>query len=364
MNKENKILKNIKSIFQMTFIVTAVLLLSSCTPQFKIDNPYESIDWKSDVHYKANFHTHTTGSDGRMNPHTVVDKYHRLGYSVLAITDHNRVTYPWTSFDSMEASRASIERLEKGELEEQDIVYENRDPQQIGMLSIQGNELSKHHHMGSFFNDHNNTTTEEESLKSTAEKDGITILFHPGKYNKSIDWYVNLFKKYNHLIGLEATQQGNRYPNDRMKWDSILTVTMPKTPVWGFSNDDMHLEDQLGTNWNVLILPELTKEWVREGMKEGRFFYVYSSEGHKVETFPSINSIHVDHQKETIKINSTGSDSILWISSGKIIQKGNILKLKNNYNVSKYVRAEVYGSNGVLLGTQPFGIEKKDNRAD
>ncbi|HTN69203.1 MAG TPA: hypothetical protein VLZ33_07050 [Dysgonamonadaceae bacterium] len=75
MTKESKMNKNIKSISQLTFIVTVALLLNSCTSQFKIDNPYKSINWGDDMQYKANFHTHTTGSDGRMNPHTVVDKY-------------------------------------------------------------------------------------------------------------------------------------------------------------------------------------------------------------------------------------------------------------------------------------------------
>lgn len=39
--------------------------------------------------YKANFHAHTTDSDGRISPEELVEGYKAAGYSVLAISDHN-----------------------------------------------------------------------------------------------------------------------------------------------------------------------------------------------------------------------------------------------------------------------------------
>ncbi|MFB3891040.1 MAG: PHP domain-containing protein [Phycisphaerae bacterium] len=39
--------------------------------------------------YKANFHTHTTTSDGQVTVQERVAQYRRAGYGVLAITDHN-----------------------------------------------------------------------------------------------------------------------------------------------------------------------------------------------------------------------------------------------------------------------------------
>ncbi len=38
--------------------------------------------------YKGNFHTHTTNSDGRYDPKTVIRRYKAAGYSFLALTDH------------------------------------------------------------------------------------------------------------------------------------------------------------------------------------------------------------------------------------------------------------------------------------
>lgn len=42
--------------------------------------------------YKANFHLHTTNSDGRRSPEEVIALYREQGYDVLAITDHWKVT--------------------------------------------------------------------------------------------------------------------------------------------------------------------------------------------------------------------------------------------------------------------------------
>lgn len=151
----------------------------------------------------------------------------------------------------------------------QDFVFENRDPSSLGIIVIQANELSRHNHIGSFFNGHNGPAykedvsfeiTERQSLKAAADSNGIAMLYHPGRYNQTVNWYISLYEDFPHLIGQELYNQGDRYPSDRQLWDSILNATMPHRPVWGYSNDDMHIAEHIGRNWNVLILPELTHE--------------------------------------------------------------------------------------------------------
>jgi len=370
MKQSQQIMKSLQAIYFNWLVLFLIpVLLVGCQPWWDIQNPYAGVDWNNDHRYKANFHTHTTHSDGRMNPQTVVDKYHELGYKILAITDHNEVTYPWTSFAEMEASEGSYKRLEKDQLEEKEIGYENRDPKQLGMLAIQGNELSKHHHMGSFFNDHNGTETEEESLKAVAAKNGFTMLFHPGRYTGrepgkyNTDWYISLLKRYNHLIGIEIYNQGDRYsnprPTPRELYDAILSQMMPERPVWAYSNDDMHHGAKLGRNWNVLLLPELTEAWVRNGMREGRSFYVYSPLGHNGIELPQINEIIVKNRKGLIEMDVTGHDSIRWISEGEIIHLGEKLLFKEIPNIGNYVRAEIFGAGNSIVGTQPFGLKEK-----
>ncbi len=343
--------------------VVLILLVTGCSTGWDISNPYAEVDWVNDSRFKANFHTHTTNSDGRMNPQTVVDTYHQLGYDILAITDHNEVTYPWTNFTAIEPSTTSLNRMESApEAMPEDLIYENRDPAALGMIDIQSNELSRHHHMGSFFNDHNGTTTEEESLQATAAKNGITMLYHPGRYQQrnpeiyNLQWYLDAYGNYDHLFGLEVYNQGDRYPNDRRMWDSILTVMMPDRPVWGYSNDDMHSLNQLGRNWTELILPELTHESVRHGMVNGLSFFVYAPEGHDGPSPPVIESITVNERRGRIDINATGYESIVWISGGRVLHEGGSVNLAGLGEDLSYIRAKLYGPGETVTGTQPFGI--------
>lgn len=364
-----------------------IALVSSCAPEWQINNPYEEVDWQNDGHYKANLHTHTTVSDGMLNPHMVVDNYHELGYDILAVTDHNAVTYPWTGFSKMEASQPSkmkrtIALLEnyfaekylenpayqpmvKGPMSiTYSLEFEDRDPADLGMIDIQGNELSRHHHMGSFFSDHNGTTSEIESLDATLDKDGITMLYHPGRYygrstdKYNLQWYVDLYNSYDHLIGLEVYNSGNRYPDDRKIWDSILTVTMPERPLWGYSNDDMHMFPHLGRNWNNFILSELTHESVRHGMENGLSYFVYSPQGHNGPSPPVIKSIIVNNRRGTIEIIAEEVSSVQWISEGNVVSTGTTVNLNELKETGNYIRAMLYGTGETVAGTQPFGIVK------
>ena len=171
-----------------TTVLSALLLGCAPQPQQKgiiISDPYATVDWESTGRYKANLHTHTTVSDGRLNPHEVVDRYHAQGHTILAITDHNRVTYPWTGFSQLEPSGLSRNTFATGDLESPDLVYQGRNPAELGMLAVQGNELSAHHHMGSFFTNHNGTSTEVASLRAIGEKGGMAMFYHPGQIGRA-----------------------------------------------------------------------------------------------------------------------------------------------------------------------------------
>ena len=364
--------------FKLFSLSILILIVSSgCQPKWDIDNPYNDVDWANHKQYKAEFHAHTTRSDGSMNPHSVVDMYHQNGYHILAISDHDRVTYPWESFSEMEPSDLAVIRMEYGlsgmepessryrprdiHLLNDDLVFESRDPSGMGMVSIMGNEISDgQHDMLSYFNDYKSSpNTEEESLKATAAKNGLTMFAHPGRYNYSIEWYLDFYERYDHLIGLELYNRG--LPRCSEIWDSLLMKMMPERPVWGLSNNDMHTPGHFGRNWNVFILPELSKEWVRKGMEQGRFFFVYASDGRhdRPASPPVIESIEVNARRGEINIRAIDQDSVVWISGGRNIYKGNKINLNEFPEINGYVRAVVYKDEGTtLVGTQPFGIDR------
>jgi hypothetical protein len=308
--------------------------------KWNIQNPYAGIDWAKYQQHKANFHTHTTLSDGSGTPQEVIDRYHALGYTILALTDHDtmgtgRTTWPWQAFD--------------------------RDPKTLGMVAIEGSEISRVHHIGSYFNDYGDVGVDSENavIKEIGRRGGLAVMFHPGRYWKPVEWYVEMYRAYPQLIGFEIYNQGDRYPNDRKTWDAILTDIVTERPVWGFSNDDMHNPGtQLGHNWNVMLLPELEVEWVRRGMENGAFFFVYAPDDHNGALLPVIKSITVDLQKGVINIDATGYEKIEWISQGVIVHRGDRVNLSELSNLGGYIRAEIRGANsGSIVGTQPFRIQ-------
>ncbi|MFC1724554.1 PHP domain-containing protein [candidate division KSB1 bacterium] len=324
----------------MILILILVTLLTGCSrqPAYQIENPYADVDWSKYGQYKANLHTHTSVGEAEAAPEVVIDQYKSLDYSILAITDHDdnvtaEITWPWQTY--------------------------RRDPETLGMVAIQGNEISGLHHIGSLFNDYGNpdVTTEEEVVREIGKRGGLAVFHHPGRYDKGTAWYVNMYHKFDNLIGQEVYNKRNRYPGDRKTWDTILTELLPGRPVWGFANDDMHVpKEDIGYSWNIILTSELTAEKVRQALEQGCFFFAHAPEGHSGSPVPVIEEVTADGQTGIIQIRTAGQNEIVWMSCGSIVHRGNSLKLADLPDVSRYVRAEVYGADSTVIGTQPFSI--------
>jgi predicted metal-dependent phosphoesterase TrpH len=322
------------------FIIAIGLLTSvACRPAAtQIENPYAGIDWVEVGQYKANLHTHTTLSGGTDQPQDVIDLYRNMGYGILALTDHDddsvaATTWSWQSY--------------------------GKDPNALGMVAIQGNEISDVHHIGSHFNDYGAPGVESEDivLREIGRRGGMALFHHPGRYDKGVEWYVDMYRRYDHLLGQEVYNKNDRYPKDRQTWDAILTEILPERSVWGFASDDMHnTAKDPGISWIVVVVSDLTSEQVREAIEGGRFFYVNDPTGPSGAAPPVIEAITVNEAAGTIHIEAAAQDSILWISRGKLVHKGGRLALDDVPEVDKYVRVEIYGADGIVVGTQPFGI--------
>lgn len=323
----------------LLFLIAAITLFLSIPAfgqEWRLSNPYSEVDWESWKRCRANFHTHTQKSDGRLTAGQVIRRYHSLGYDVLSITDHNKVTWPRADYGVS--------------------------PDELDMLAIQGAEPSRHHDMGSYFCDVPGKKELKKTLAAVRHKNGLAIIFHPGRYGWKTEKYVRLFEKWDEVIGMEIYNQGDRYPEDRSKWDEVLTAMLPsERPVWGFSNDDTHKSEHIGRNRSILLLPELSTAAVRRALKKGRFFYVYAPQGHDGPPAPTINSLRCNAQSGVIKIDVDNAERVEWISEGQTVAKGNRVDLSRTPRVRSYVRAVVYGRNDrVLTGTQPIGLERKE----
>ena len=320
-------------------LLCLVLFVIAAAPAVEIGNPYAPVDWSWRQH-RANLHTHTTESDGRWSPARTIDAYHELGYTILALSDHNKVTYPWSRWD--------------------------RDPQALGMLAVQANELSRGHHVGSYFTDLNAGRGLEGNVAEVGKAGGIAVVFHPGRYMRdeptaeNVANYVAVYRENPHAVGLEVVNQRDRYPGDRAIWDAILTQTMPERPVWGFANDDFHRPNHLGRSWTMFLIPELTIEHFREAMISGRFYSMARdmtrSENRDSDVMPPfIRSITVEGR--TISIDAVEAEGIVWIAQGEEIHRGPQLTIPARGNLPNYVRAEIYNPGGTTF-TNPFGLRR------
>ena len=97
-------MKNIKKF--VAVICSIVLLLSvfsvaafadeSAVVDYTINNPYANVNWDTYSQYKADFHSHTTASDGSDTLKDMLEEQYRNGFDIVAVTDHGVVDYGWT----------------------------------------------------------------------------------------------------------------------------------------------------------------------------------------------------------------------------------------------------------------------------
>ncbi len=315
------------ALFLLGCMIVPAMLAQTDDRLIEISNPYANVNWETDRVLRGNLHTHTTQSDGQYDPDAVIDAYKQRGYDFLAITDHDRVTYPWQDF--------------------------GRDPQALGMVDIEGNELSQGHHLVSLFNDY--ATLDPNTLtrfRGVAAHGGIAYFAHPGRYDNDAQWYAQLYYDNPHVFGQAIYNQGDRYPGDREKWDEVLSITMPDRPVWGISEDDMHRTPHFGRNRTYIFATENDHENIREALMEGRFYSTISEDG---KTPPSLTGVTIDEHASTITLEVQNYTSIRWISMGKEVATGTTVNITSSADMDRYVRAELQGPEGRTY-TNPFGI--------
>lgn len=312
-------------------------------------NPYNGVNWANQ--WKANLHTHTSletindiayGSDGSYTQQQVIDLYYNAGYKILSLTDHDDrgsvvTTYPWSVF--------------------------GRDPSTLGMLAIEGRELSYGHHVNSWFNNLGEWNDDTDSaIAKICSNGGIAQINHPGRYGLHPMWYVDLYLKYSKtLIAIEVHNQGDRYPNDRTLWDIINASTIPfGKVVYGTSNDDMHGSEQLFRNYQHIVSEDLSRINVFNALKRGASYFSYESGGSGEAKAPRITNIVVDEITKTITI-TADSGTVKWISEGTV-QVGTGITFEYSSLETSFVRAEITNAYGITY-TQPFAFVETNNKA-
>jgi hypothetical protein len=264
----------------------------------------------------------------------VIDEYHSANYDILAITDHDVITWPWTAY--------------------------GRNPTSLGMLAVRGDEYSNSHHMNAFYDFATASAGLESGIPHVEASGGLSLIAHPGRYNSPSDWdwYIPWFRDYPSCVGLEVYNQGDRYPNDRRLWDNINEFFFESHDrlVWGYSNDDKHTTSHLYRNYQFMLMPSLTESALRTSQQSGTFYFCYEPGGSGDGRAPRISGISVDNEAKTITIAATGYNTISWVGPGTAVVGTGATFDYSDYSNMPFVRAVLEGTYGDSF-TQPFGFE-------
>src|SRR5690242_10624331 len=121
-------------------------------------DPYKDVKWEPSHQHKAALHVHTIQSDGTNSVDSVVHAFRNAGFDILAITDHDKMEpnaqfergrIDWSTFDKI---GTSFPKDPKPKNYPFNTTWPWTDfgapsPAELGMVGIEGAEISYRHHM-------------------------------------------------------------------------------------------------------------------------------------------------------------------------------------------------------------------------
>jgi hypothetical protein len=287
--------------------------------------------------FKGNLHTHSTQSDGKLDPAEVARLYQEQGWNFLALTDHD--------------------------------FYSNRQElNEDGFLIIPGIELGVSlsrfgcHHIVGIHKDgqgarHLETSAEyplkdiagaQSILDDLAANDYLSIYCHPDW--SRVEW--DDIKDLRGFVAMEIYNHGCALEDHTglclWHWDAFLRRGIP---VWGVATDDAHhrLDDRCG-GWISVNAPSLTIRDITEAIVAGRF---YSSNG------PTIIDYGIEGNR--VYVESSPAQAIHFVAyeerGGSYFPAPGTTFSSASHRLGgqeKYVRAEVVGVDGSTAWTNPI----------
>lgn len=332
-------------------LLTLSATLLSCNSAVITNDPYEGIDWESIHQLKSSLHVHTCNStiehgpeEGTtVTPAEQIARYEELGYDVLAITDHDYITYHWSDHGCDSTT----------------------------LVAIKGNELSKNDNMCLYFCDWLDRPGEgpevtvgfEESIQKASEAGGIIYLAHPMRSGeiKNPEFSAQILRKYPQVYGIEVLNVGQFERNNSIAlWDSLLSELLPERQVWGTSSDDAHSTRKAGFGWTIMLTRERTEEAVKDALKNGNTLFstskIFIGE-EPTGNVPTVTAITHDKKSKTLTISATNYEHIEWVSMGRVVATGDSINYATIEGMERYLRATIYGKGGATF-TQPWSLKK------
>ena len=279
---------------------------------------------------KANFHCHSTESDGKLSPAAVAEFYREKGYEILSVTDHRKVT-EFRSDRILLIPGIEIDYTLPGQ-----------------WVHILGLGVKKE--ISGLWD---SSGTPQEGIDLIRSLGGIAVLAHPA-------WSLNTPAFMRSLTGLSGVEVWNSVSTlplngDRADSSSLLDVTWASggelLPL--FANDDSHpYKDEAGVAATMVQTGELTVASVMEALRAGRFY---------ATTGPEIRQIEVRDEQE-IFVQCSPAENVIFYSdcpwaAGRAVIRSGITEC--SYRIQQYdhfVRVEIRDAAGRKAWSSPMKV--------
>lgn len=365
--------KTLSVILSFLMVLSAAMISSgtayaeeSSAKSYVITNPYENVDWETVRAYKAQFHCHTTASDGFLKIKEAIQLYYDLDYDIVAITDHGTNNLGWDKVPETiplmraikkERSGGAYAPIEPLSAEEYNAyltgtaatsdgsVRTNDD----GLVDVAlGNELNMATpfadcHLTHYWCEYGQGLAGvygdyETPSRESSKQGGVVMLSHVGEYvytNKDTtsrlhvgqpidDYYANKFarifldnavgsdKQPGCVSGMGINSSEDEHTRcDRILYDQILAKTIPNGVVpWAYTFSDSHNVASMNNAYCMMLIPDWhdldnaqRNEKLRACMENGEFFAVsHYSNGYELDGEREFTAIDTDTSWEPDKL--------------------------------------------------------------
>jgi hypothetical protein len=255
-------------------------------------NPFGSRDG---VWLKAALHTHTTRSDGDLEPAAHVRHHEWMGFDVCAVTDHWKVT--------KESSTGRCLVLTGAELAADPLAEERyTEILAIGIVDVPEDPGGDRRHWRPIDNYDFKTFPDLAAAgRAIAEQGGVSFVAHPYWSGLPLETLlaaegVDGIELYNSSAERENGRGDSSYVYD-------LMLEADRRP-YAFATDDCHYPGfDIGDAWTMVFAAERTEEAVMDALRHGR---TYASSG------PSILGVELDG--DAVEVRCTPARSVVLMS--------------------------------------------------
>ena len=292
--------------------------------------------------YKGNLHTHTTQSDGVLDPEEVVSRYRAAGYDFLALTDHHTVTRVAGASDAADSDFLLLLGTEmdgdRGEVAESVhvLAFGLSEPAEVPL-----------------------GPSVPAAIAWAKEHGGEALIAHP--YWSGLT--ASDMLRWDGHLGVEIFNTGCHYEIAKgcstVHWDDLLGQGRR---LWGFAVDDSHHHrsehhpTDTAQAWVMVKAAELTREAILSSLRDGLF---YSSWG------PTLREVAVTQREVTARTSPVKEINFVaqrWAGQSFSAPEGSTLT-EASFRLSgreEYLRVECRDAEGRWAWSNPifFGARK------